>query len=90
MSFCTEQEAAKRWCPAARVDVNDAAAANRWPSREGEEGEGDDEAQAGTSNTCLGSRCMWWRWDATAFDRVTLDLRAGAKGYCGMAGRPTQ
>lgn len=32
---------------------------------------------------CIGSACMWWRWEAEAGD----DPKS-TEGYCGPAGKP--
>jgi hypothetical protein len=47
----TEEEAAQRWCPFARVP---ATAVNRVPG-----------GQAHPAARCLGSGCMAWRWRDT-------------------------
>ena len=99
----TEEQAREMWCPAARVI---------WAKRRetGEKGwitTGDvafnrAQIERGAEEYilgyCIGSRCMWWRWEAGAQKSDcdgTVSVpneqhTAGrlACGYCGMAGKP--
>jgi hypothetical protein len=78
MNACTEKEAAEKWCPHARRDID--------------KGSNVVIAPGGQTffPTCWGSRCMQWRW----FDRPTVTFGTSPKigearrGYCGLAGLP--
>lgn len=73
MTLCTEDEAQEKWCPFARVTVGAVQrhAANR--------GDGGTDIYGAT---CIGSRCMSWRFDTTD---TTPDGKA--RGYCGAFGK---
>lgn len=72
----TEDEAKTKWCPFARVGVeNDPTAASY--NRLQEDVDGRREP---FQTLCIASRCMAFRW---------LPIRDGkAGGYCGLAGQP--
>jgi hypothetical protein len=81
----TEDEAKTKWCPFARVisrNGSDETAANRWPD--------DPESPAGTTNCCIGSACMAFRWlpDVVARPNLTERAHSGRMGFCGLAGAP--
>lgn len=69
----TEEEAATKWCPFARVTDIDGktAASNRWENIDDE----DDSFGPQANSYCLGSKCMAWRV-------------SGRGGYCGLVGEP--
>jgi hypothetical protein len=76
----TEEEAKKKWCPKANIGDNTGGYNRR------KDGGIPDAA------TCLGTRCMWWRWWAKPLQGQTLrdvtDPKTPnlASGYCGAAG----
>ena len=94
MSYLTEEQAAEKWCPEARL--SDAATFNR--------------TGPAANLQCIGSACMMWRWQVTTLDTTTgkfitsrdvADLILagesdrerfkpawGQTGYCGLAGNP--
>ena len=81
----TEDEAKTKWCPFARVVSDTAAAdspANRYP--------GDEDANAGTTNACIGSACMAWRRNTRTYARIGggYGQTVSTHGYCGLAGKP--
>lgn len=88
MSTYTEEEAKKKWCPAARVvDFGKGQVAfNR----------SDESKFLPLDPKCFGSACMWWRWSygeitySEVFGKIQLRTadEKPVKGYCGMAGRP--
>ena len=67
----TEEEAKTKWCP------------HMFPYIGGQNSSGhnfyaDQYEMRGTdSTTCIGSKCMSWRWTSYRDD-----------GYCGLAGKP--
>lgn len=79
----TEDEAKKRWCPAAREDTGGIGpvAGNR--------------SQSSSAYTmCIASECMWWRWEweskqtfATT-EQPQIFEQSKTHGHCGMAGKP--
>ena len=77
----TEQEAAKKWCPFARVVIDGCAEGdvpphNRMFSEKSEALEGN---HVPPWSCCIGSRCMAWQW---------VELRSGKqRGVCGMMAR---
>jgi hypothetical protein len=74
MTACTEKEAAEKWCPHARQMI---ASWNDRPVMGNTDGV--------KRSTCIGSRCMQWRWVET------MNLRPvgeNPRGYCGLAGKP--
>jgi hypothetical protein len=93
----TEDEAKEKWCPFTRAlyvadadddDDDDELFEDQDPvhNRLVVEGVNDQGFSAGEEldqgKTCLGSRCMAWRWALRPTD--------GAKvGYCGLAGIPS-
>jgi hypothetical protein len=90
----TEAEAKTKWCPNARAAVYAGAAAatvNRYP----------DPRTIEDLCRCIGSRCMFWRWDSGSSARAraaavaqrptekAAAMSADAtptEGYCGQAG----
>lgn len=76
MTACTEKEAAEKWCPHMRKALvgNMAMFA------------GNIDAEGGFAPaTCIGSRCMQWRWRD---DDKWVGGEATRRGYCGLAGKP--
>jgi hypothetical protein len=75
MTACTEKEAAEKWCPHVRKPIVDP----NWNMFSG------NMSADGTFATCIGSRCMQWRWDT---ELATLNMGDPPRGYCGLAGKP--
>lgn len=72
----SEEKAREMWCPSSRVAVqhgwrNKFVICNRVNERM-------LEHRNLVGSTCIGSRCMAWRWEDRTF----------ARGYCGMTGKP--
>ena len=83
MSAVTEAEAKQKWCPEARVSLyHRATDANRMV-RYGEGADSEDYRAFDAATRCVGSGCMFWRWQAD----VTAEL-SGRHGYCGNAVKP--
>jgi len=75
MTFRTEDEARKAWCPMARAGY-DGLSVNRG-----------DNAKPDRDCVCIASQCMAWRWRfETAASRAAA---GGRQGYCGAFARPT-
>ena len=81
MSLTTEEQAKEMWCP--KMALLLATIANvdlkQW----------DVQGNVSTDK-CVASRCMWWRW---AYRFVHTETGEGThydppQGYCGMAGKP--
>ncbi len=71
LNECTEEDAAKRWCPFARVSVTNSyghAGVNRGRDPIMEEAH------------CISSSCMAWRW-------LDNHGNAPVLGFCGLAGQ---
>jgi hypothetical protein len=93
----TEDESKQKWCPFARTlfvaeedggweAESDFPVHNRLmiEGRDDQGFSGDEEVDQG--KTCLGSRCMAWRWAPSV-----LRSDDGEKvGYCGLAGTPSR
>ena len=77
MTACTEKESAEKWCPHARQPTGtgtgwESVSANR-------------DCHAHPMTTCIGSRCMQWRWVETM---NLMPIGENPRGYCGLAGIP--
>lgn len=66
----TEEEAKAKWCPHRR-DVTAMG------------GGFNGAAASNAGATCVGSKCMMWR-----FDEAKLGKLPSGRGYCGLAGKP--
>ena len=47
-----------------------------------------DEYNAGFTFTCIGSKCMAWRWHGVVMGQDSPPRPEELQGYCGLAGRP--
>jgi hypothetical protein len=88
----TETEAAKRWCPFARVSMPSNAAGNRVSSFHksiaSTAGDRDHYAQQEADCNCIASRCMAWRAHGIAAQRDATGNLTGETlptGFCGLA-----
>lgn len=79
MAMITEKEAKKRWCPHARVMVDQDVEVSVNRSVRG--GEPDPDC------LCLASDCMAWRWESY---RKLDDREGDRRGYCGAFGIPME
>jgi hypothetical protein len=70
----SQNEANEKWCPFART-VGEGGG-KRFVANRVNDQVLDERNMIGT--TCLGPRCMAWRWEDNRHER----------GYCGMAGKP--
>jgi hypothetical protein len=76
----TEEEAKTKWCPFARVQIDEddgSGAPNRFV--EDKDGKPDSDMR---HNSCIGSACMAWRWIPEGVG-IKVD-----HGFCGLAGKP--
>jgi hypothetical protein len=73
MTVCTEKEAAEKWCPHMKRDID--RGANFVIGPEGRT----------FFPICIGSRCMQWRWVETM---NLKPIGENPRGYCGLAGKP--
>lgn len=83
MSYCTEAEAAKRWCPFARVAAFDpdkvrAQALAQSYNRTAVVG---FDSKIPEAANCIGSKCMMWQWFAAPHDK-------DRRGICGLIAKP--
>ena len=77
----TEDEMKTKWCPYARVQIDDdvrAPAVNRYA----------EDYRIVAKCRCIGSQCAGWRWSTTPHQASLSDGMAVAEGYCGPAGKP--
>lgn len=70
----TEDEARTRWCPFVR-ELWTGGVEAQWS---GNRYFNEDRSQVQENVSCLGSRCMAWRWDS----------QVHRSGFCGLAGKP--
>lgn len=100
MSYRTEEEAAKTWCPEYQVATSGGEPSTYEMDNRPEDCEQDAEGKWQPNGKilphacCIGSRCMAWRWatsnkqpQGTGFWGNGTPVRGGL-GYCGKAGRP--
>lgn len=69
-TMLTEEQASEKWCPAVRSSAGAYAKAVSATNKDA---------------VCMGSRCMWWRWDVKDYGP---GIEMPKMGYCGMAGKP--
>lgn len=95
----TEQEAAEKWCPHARVLLPINVVGNKVSraSRELVEKVGDEKERAWIVGQiedckCVGSKCSQWRWYESALVKLSYGnlIRENRRGFCGLAGVPTE
>lgn len=100
----TEDEAKTKWCPQYQVATSGGDTSNTYemdnrPIKWTPEGVGPDGRQKyrndgiHPSACCLGSGCMWWRWDSDqpagiAYSEYGTPEDVRAWGFCGKAGIP--
>lgn len=78
----TEKEAAEMWCPFIRMSSR--SMVSDWNGSYNRNHNPDDQIQGQHGPmTCIGSRCMAWRWDDTGPPETR-------HGYCGLAGQLTR
>lgn len=89
MTFVSENDAGKMWCPNARVIRNEVF------------GSSDDYLPVGSANrdalgrspnpigscVCIASKCMAWRWESY---RRPEEQSPERRGYCGAFGIPLE
>ena len=78
----TEDEARKKWCPAARV-VAEGRTQRSPPHNRAVVGDKVINLPRGCD--CIASDCMWWRWDDPANLHEGFDDPEKRTGYCGIA-----
>jgi hypothetical protein len=87
MAMMTEEEAQQKWCPQSRSQLH--GGANR------KDGALWKLASIGCIGACIASQCMSWRWAVAPnvrddwnknFPNNQVELR----GFCGLAGRPSE
>ena len=80
MTACTEKEAAEKWCPHMRKALVD----TQWGMVAGNMNVRSDFAPC----TCIGSRCMQWRWFDGTEQRLDLDQRPPGDGWVNQGHSP--
>lgn len=74
----TEDEAREKWCPHVRYeDRETGVASNTWADR-----------PLNLTNTCVGSKCMAWRWGKVRREEQPGYPIDTPTGYCGLSGSP--
>lgn len=90
----TEEEAAVRWCPFVRTISGEIAADGS--SKHSAEQVAYNRIVDGKNNrwafptggaTCIGGRCMAWRWITRRDPQCYETKLPSAHGFCGLAGR---
>lgn len=86
----TEEEAKAKWCRHVR---HAEAGGGSWNRANWEDGDvlNTDHNNGRFACTCIGAKCMAWRWVGgwSRDDRTGLDAKVPlSKGYCGAEGKP--
>lgn len=86
-----EKKAGEHWCPHVRHPGEDGGTFNRGFERGNEINTGRELGN--WSCSCIGSRCMAWRWiaEGRVYNEAMDDMEPGRStthGYCGLGGRP--
>lgn len=96
----TEEEAKQKWCPAYNRGIyyrnGYPAGSERFDNRPGNYSPPAEPLPRAEDGSCIGQRCMAWRWTYGVPGSVTVQAgqvvapleRTG--GYCGLAGRPNE
>lgn len=80
----TEEEAKTKWCPFIRITPE----TEGWrPMTNRLDGMSKPELD-GSIVTCLGSKCMAWRFTQVASPNAFDERAKVSRGYCGLAGAP--
>jgi hypothetical protein len=85
--FLTETEAQQRWCPLLRAEGGTVRLGATPASNSIAPTDAHRAVRNPSWSTCIGSRCMAWRWAPRRLGNG--QLVPAETGYCGLAGGPS-